>query len=84
MTFRIGQKVVCVNAGMGALDASRYLTKDAVYEVDLVRIDGAGTLVLGVAGVSLHWRASRFRPAVERKTDISIFTAMLIPEGVEA
>jgi hypothetical protein len=28
--------------------------------------------------------ASRFRPIVERKTDISIFRKMLTPEGVDA
>lgn len=33
----------------------------------------------GVTIAEKCWRGSRFRPVVERKTDISIFTAMLNP-----
>lgn len=84
MTFRVGQRVECINAGMGALDASSFLTKGAIYQINLVRIDGVGVPVVGLVGVSLHWRASRFRPIVERKTDISVFTQMLTPQEVDA
>jgi hypothetical protein len=82
MTFRVEQKVVCVDAGVGAMDASLYLKQGGIYTVSIVRIDALGVLVLGLSGVVYHWRASRFRPAVERKTDISIFTAMLKPSKV--
>jgi hypothetical protein len=84
MTFRVGQKVVCVDAGVGAIDASPYLTQGGVYTVSIVRVDSLGVLVLGLSGVAHQWRSSRFRPAVERKTDISIFTAMLKPSKVKA
>jgi hypothetical protein len=79
MIFRVGQKVVCIHSGVVALDASKYLKTGAIYEVSLVRIDTTGNLVLGLVGVYSHWCASRFRPAVESNTDISIFTKMLNP-----
>ena len=79
MAFRIGQKVVCVNAlprpGKIFKDGSK-LTKGAVYT-----IAGSGFLThLGAPGVSLveitrpfvpGFREDRFRPLIERKTDIS-------------
>jgi hypothetical protein len=71
-------KVVCVKSCAGwDLVAGRVYT-----------ISGIGTwngrLHVDVAEVErvdpgLGWRADRFRPIVERKTDISIFTAMLRP-----
>jgi hypothetical protein len=79
MAFRVGQKVVCIDNGMGAMDASPYLQKGDVYTVTASRIDLVGWPVIGLAGVRYQWSAERFRPIVERKTDISIFTAMLNP-----
>ena len=32
-------------------------------------------------GIEPNWDTNMFRPVVERKTDISIFTAMLTPAG---
>jgi len=76
--FRVGQKVVCVDAASEA-----HLIKGHVYTVTRTNylptyvsvdccarhgnVDGAG------------WRSFRFRPIVERKTDISIFKKMLVP-----
>lgn len=37
----------------------------------------------GVCGIEPGFNAQHFRPVVERKTDISIFTAMLNPSKVE-
>lgn len=79
MAFRVGQKVACVDAKC----SGRRLKKNAVYVVeDVLWTDSAGELGLLIARhPSSHplagWRASRFRPLVERSTDISVFKAML-------
>jgi hypothetical protein len=94
MAFRVGQKVVCVNTGpmrsdRGNLLQTRRLVEGGVYTITAVMEAG------GIFGVQVleaepdgatNWGfiARRFRPVVERKTDISIFTAMLNPEQVPA
>lgn len=98
MTFRVGQKVVCWNADWPK--ASYYgeevlPQKDEVYTIrELLEI--AGRTLLRVNEIrnpvmdynfgkyECAFHISRFRPIVERKTDISIFTKMLTPEGVDA
>lgn len=81
MTFRVGQPVECVE---GCSNPTWYLEKGKIYIVsdvglfcDRLHVDleGFPPSPLG----PLAFRASRFRPIVERKTDISIFTAMLTP-----
>lgn len=86
MTFRVGMKVVCVDASVDYLGQATNLIEGAVYEV---RAKGThlGEDFIVVAGApSWHptkgYRSSRFRPVVERKTDISVFTAMLNPSQV--
>lgn len=95
MTFRVGQKVVCINddpnafypAGRGDLDG---LMKGCIYTVREIGLIGYA----GHACVRLEelrrpdkydndcpYAAARFRPIVERKTDISIFARMLDPEN---
>lgn len=74
MTFRVGQKVVCVDA------RDTNLIKDKVYTISAVYLildwnDEYGVSVAGVKaarglGGNTGFRASLFRPAVERKTDI--------------
>lgn len=93
MAFRVGQKVVCIDdENFARLDiVSDLPRKGRVYTVAWY---GCRPTDLGVPGVFLRelksgicpthkvtvaWRATRFRPVVERKTDISIFTAMLSP-----
>jgi len=78
MAFYVGQKVVCVDAHPD------FLLKGVIYTISRV-----GLLTHGETGVNLAevdtsacphdvgFRATRFRPLVERKTDISIFTDML-------
>lgn len=83
--FSPGQKIECVDSRLEANPNHRRtpLIKGAVYAVRevggrteaFVRVDGLG---------GLWWPARRFRPLVERKTDISIFTAMLKPQKVTA
>lgn len=74
--FHVGQKVVCVDDKL----ATRWLTKDQIYT-----ISGSG-MFLGAhlydlaevkTSVAHAWKATRFRPVHVRKTDISIFLAML-------
>jgi hypothetical protein len=69
MTFRVGQKVVCVDA----VGQELFLRHDEVYVVDSISPCGA-YLRVGHAGG--HYKR-RFRPIVERKTDITVFTKIL-------
>jgi hypothetical protein len=81
MTFHVGQKVVCVDDSLPANPWHRQhpLVKAQVYVVrelhlypdcNCVDIDGSGRM----------WQHWRFRPLIEKKTDISIFTEMLTPK----
>lgn len=89
--FHIGQKVVCVDAATRHPDYPCDLRKGAIYTIrgfnDGYSVPGIGVLLEEIQG--RHWRPSgeergyhpnRFRPVVERKTDISIFTRMLEPD----
>ena len=92
MAFRVGQKVVCISE-----DKTRILKRGRVYTIASVRwISDAESYNPGL-GVTVaetptreddewcaEFRAERFRPIVERKTDISIFTKMLTGERVNA
>lgn len=82
--FRVGQKVVCVDDGLGILGNIPVNGLPIVGEI--YTISNIGTTQYGGLGVNViecehdqpaGWRASRFRPIVERKTDIAIFTEML-------
>jgi len=86
--FRIGQKVVCIKNNMTAGTRRRrgvdYPDVGGVYTVAAAWTGEAGYGLLQFYELRLpkkyrKWgfRASYFRPVVERKTDISIFTAML-------
>jgi hypothetical protein len=83
MTFRVGQKVVCVDASPGERSGERSLTKGAVYIVTGLP-HRHGMFVCGAPTPNpFGWDFSRFRPVVERKTDISIFKKMLRPVSKE-
>lgn len=88
--FRVGQKVVCVDAS-GA--ASPFIIKGGIYTIagfDARRASNSDRPGLFLAEVDSTDRgryygsflANRFRPVVERKTDISIFKAMLNPSNL--
>jgi hypothetical protein len=92
MAFYVGQKVVCVNAGwllsenLNPVSAEMSLTEGRVYTVVKIRRErGVAGVRLAEADAAPCWGflAERFRPVVERKTDISIFKAMLNPKTVE-
>lgn len=83
MTFRVGQKVVCVNDKpmFGWLWTNDKPEIGTVYTVARVIAGRYGSyqslLLVEICNDDLGYRAERFRPVVERKTDISIFTKML-------
>jgi hypothetical protein len=95
--FRVGQKVVCVNArkAYGSLHPCP-LKKGAIYTVSEVVDYSAdplchprhrfGLFLCEIArgphedGFYDAFHVRRFRPAVERKTDISIFKKLLAPK----
>lgn len=95
MTFRVGQKVVCIREFR---DTRCPLTKhwpklNVVYTIREIRVsrsDGElyfhlNELVNPVGNFSqgrgeAYFYSRNFRPVVERKTDISIFTEMLAPQ----
>lgn len=78
MNFRVGQKVVCVDDADTA-----FVREGAVYTI--VRVHSPfvtlDRLDLPAAGSMEGMYGRRFRPVVERKTDISIFTELLTPTG---
>ncbi len=81
--FHVGQKVVCVDDAKDYTGSETKLRNGVIYEVEAV-VEHLGFTGLVVAGAySWHptraYRSSRFRPVVERKTDISGFKAMLNP-----
>ncbi len=92
MTFRVGQKVVCVDDGgsVGTWVGGEDIYKGAVYTIHStfsfegdkfvrlfeVKRSRQCTEKWGHDGYGAH----RFRPIVERKTDISIFKRMLLPQ----
>ena len=96
MAFRVGQKVVCISAE-GFIDLGEiFPVVREIYTIREIKDYHDGICGLRLAeivnkpkfyrgGVTECWFASnRFRPLVERTTDISIFTAMLKPSKVDA
>ncbi len=96
MAFYVGQKVVCVDDEPGGYPGNAPnlagLKSGAIYTVRALREhDHSGNMGLLLCeiirpilsddcGREQPFYIRRFRPAVERKTDISIFTAMLTPK----
>ena len=97
MTFRVGQKVVCVKAGMlpgqerMIWDPGEELEEGKIYTIHSTFFSETFGIALvrlaetkRSARTKLKWGhdgygAMRFRPAVERKTDISVLQALLVP-----
>lgn len=83
MAFRVGQKVVCVNDAENVgpwLEAAQPVL-NAVYTVAAPPyVDDEGDLIVEIVELMNPYGGylvGRFRPVVERKTDISVFTKML-------
>ncbi len=86
--FYIGQKVVAIRSCQHQ-GYHGYFKKDEIFTVINTVIDPFGRLGLCFLELSLPpifigFEAQYFRPAVERKTDISIFKKMLLPENANA
>lgn len=94
--FRVGQKVVCVDDGPSYWGDAVPLLKNQVYTISGFRQPDyeGGDIGIYLVEVQVHedeyytdsFLPSRFRPVVDRPTDISIFTRMLTDadEKVEA
>lgn len=80
MTFRVGQKVVCVDDSPDRFGRELGVVRGEIYTIRAVleRQGWQGVLLVEVdPGSAAGWYASRFRPVVERKTDISVFHEIL-------
>ena len=80
--FHIGQQVVCIKRGPWCRDADGVLHNDGPKFGDVVTIsrfheNGCGYLVLAEWEDYRSFNPTRFRPV--KKTDISVFTALLNP-----
>jgi hypothetical protein len=85
MNFRVGQKVVCIDA----TDCELSLSENAIYTITSIRhpylrVDCKPGLGIFGDEVARGYYSTRFRPIVERKTDISIFTRMLTDKKIGA
>ena len=89
MAFKVGQKVVCVDARPRQVSRT-ILRHGEIYTIVALPMSPDGLQGVEVAEVKsiapFGFWANRFRPVVERKTDISVFTKMLTPkkEGADA
>jgi hypothetical protein len=91
--FYVGQKVVCVDAFDTNDWAFQELFEGRIYTVIWVGSaisvkngrSHCGVRVNGNFGRrgDIPFLASRFRPLVEKKTDIAVFTALLNPNGTK-
>lgn len=90
MTFQVGERIICVDDaphpgrawyGPRLQKGAEYTVRDYVpphYADDgpCIRLNEIIRLCDGIG-----FRASRFRPLIEKKTDISVFTALLTPSN---
>jgi hypothetical protein len=87
MSFRVGQKVVCVKNGAAKWRGQTQARVGEIYTIRDVYVDPiSGDVGIHLAeiinplhpcGIEYGFYAKRFRPVVSRKTDISIFHAIL-------
>jgi len=90
MNFRVGQKIVCVDNSVDygcTWQPGECPQIGEVYTVERIGFYFSPSVQLvelpRTCPVHKWFRQSRFRPIVERKTDISIFTKMLTPRELE-
>lgn len=86
MTFHVGQKVVCIDddwcvvVGNPANNAGPHPVNGEVHVVSAIAlVDDVEYLYLSGFPAHVSYDAMAFRPIVEKKTDISVFTALLNP-----
>lgn len=75
--FYVGQKVVCVDDSLPANPWHRRhpLVLKQIYIVESLE----GPYCIAIDNSRRAWQNWRFRPLIEHKTDISIFTKLLTP-----
>jgi hypothetical protein len=97
MAFYVGQKVVCVDDEVQEADLKQRIRRGEIYTVAKFYPHGSpkgvtlryrrGCPCVDLCGIirtdDTPYAAARFRPVVERPTDISIFKAMLTPKTAE-
>jgi hypothetical protein len=88
-TFHVGQQVVCIDAKPDRLIGAKPLTRGKVYTIRAIeqgpgwRHPGWGIHLEGIwifypdEGVEWAFHPRRFRPVVQRPTNIEIFKQML-------
>lgn len=95
--FHIGQKVVCINAAeIGGIWWADKPHKGAIYTVEgfvdlpgtysLAPVKTVGLLLKEIKNCLLYhgsYDPDRFRPVIERETNISVFTDLLVPTELE-
>lgn len=99
MNFRVGQKVVCVDASAylyswhSATDIPRVGTIYTIREIGIDHLGGPGLKLEGMRCVvrwgfdsygDAFYKASRFRPLVEKKTDAGMAILKSILDEVNA
>lgn len=78
----VGQKVVCIDANTINIGFDK-LIKNEVYTISEIEISEKGHFIdlkekmKYPSSLGCRFFISRFRPVIEKKTDISIFTSML-------
>jgi hypothetical protein len=90
--FRVGQRVVCVDASLNPRHGIKVLSRGKIYVIRAIdetprrwEPPGWGVHVEGISvahpGGKFEWtmRPSRFRPVVDRPTDIEVFKKLLAP-----
>lgn len=89
MSFRVGQRVECIRAydNRGRDFVAKVGGKYTVAALTECCPGCVGLFFQEITnGYGIAWCSNNFRPIVDRKTDISVFTAMLTPNrrGVDA
>ncbi len=80
--FRIGQKVVCVDNKVRPMTAHPEILKNlkvnGIYHITKITHGGLGVHIAEILSPNeTSFFSNRFRPVVERKTDISTFEKLL-------
>lgn len=81
--WHVGMKVVCVKHGkweiVSGFDRIEAMPiEGGIYQIQSIVADDDGVFItLDECSPTAFWSASRFRPLVARKTDISVFTEIL-------
>jgi hypothetical protein len=88
MAFYVGQRVVCVRDDNDVFGREMIIKKGSIYTVASLVTSNWGRDGVTLVEVSpppgvVGWLNELFRPITERKTDISIFKAMLNPSKQE-